>query len=255
MLNTTKMIFYFQPIYDCRQQRFSKLELLARFFPKYDVVATDTEEFISKAEKDGSISKIDLASLEFACNIFPCLKKYGIEMIHVNLSPATCTSPLLVEQIHKIVTSAKISPQNICIELTETNFSGNFTSLIDIAETLVHLKFTLALDDVGKGESGFDRILHLPISHFKLDKSMALQMETNNRISSLIGSLIQFANSSGMTVTAEGVETKQIAEKLIALGCHYLQGYYYAKPLSFEKLLQWLPSVSISDSIFQNSIL
>lgn len=254
MLNTTKIIFYFQPIYDCRRKCFTKVELLARFLPTYGIMVTDTEEVISQAEKDGSIADIDLASLEFACNTLPILKKYGIEMIHVNLSPTTCTSPLLIDQIHKIVTYTKIPPQNICIELTETNFSGKFTSLIGIAEALVQLQFKLALDDVGKGASGFDRILQLPISHFKLDKSMALQFETNIRISSLISGLIQFANSSNITVTAEGIETAQMAEKMASLGCHYLQGYYYSKPLSYEDFIRWLPLVSGSASTCDKTI-
>lgn len=255
MLNTTKITFYFQPIYDCRRKCFTKAELLARFLPTYGTMVADTEKVISQAEKDGSITEIDLASLEFACNTLPILQKYGIEMIHVNLSPTTCTSPLLIEQIHKIVTRTEISPQNICIELTETNFSGKFTSLIDIAEALVQLHFKLALDDVGKGDSGFDRILQLPISHFKLDKSMALQFESNIRISSLISGLIQFANSSNITVTAEGVESAQIAEKMASLGCHFLQGYYYSKPLSYEDFIQWLPLVSDSVSTCKKTIL
>lgn len=255
MLNTTKMTFCFQPIYDCQRKCFTKIELLARFLPKYGVGVTDTEDFISQAERDGSIAEIDLASLEFACSILPTLRKYNIEMIHVNLSPTTCASPLFVDQIHQIISHTKITPQNICIELTETNFSGKFTSLIDITEALVQLQFKLALDDVGKGDSGFDRILQLPISHLKLDKSLALQMESNERISSLISGLIQFADSSNITVTAEGVETAQIAQKLVSLGCHYLQGYYYSKPLSYEQLLQWLPLVSDSANIYDKTIL
>lgn len=255
MLNTTKITFYFQPIYDCRRKCFTKVELLARFLPTYGIMVADTEKVISQAEKNGSITEIDLASLEFACNTLPILQKYGIEMIHVNLSPTTCTSPLLIDQIYKIVTHTESSPKNICIELTETNFSGTFTSLIDIAEALVQLHFKLALDDVGKGDSGFDRILQLPISHFKLDKSMALQFESNIRIPSLISGLIQFANSSDITVTAEGVESAQIAEKMASLGCHFLQGYYYSKPLSYKDFIQWLPLVSDSASTCNKTIL
>lgn len=244
-MDTTNLTFYFQPIYDLRKNCFSKLELLTRFSPQNNQ-ATNTEEIIAQAEHDGNVIEIDLAALEFACTMLPALKQLdiGIETIHVNISPVTCSSPLLFDSIRQILDRTGITPSDICIELTETNFSGSLNFLVQVMETLRQLHFCLALDDVGKGESGFDRMLYLPFTHFKLDKSIALQLHSNERIPALISSLVHFADQNGMTVTAEGVETAQTAAQLYRLGCHYLQGYYYAKPMPYDHLISWLTSTA-----------
>lgn len=251
MPDTTKINFYLQPIYNSKKHCFSDLEVLARF-PMESGLETDVENSIAQAEQDGSIAGIDLAALKFACDKFPELKKYGIESIHVNLSPVTCAVPSLGRQIKQILDQTDTDPQNICIELTESNFSGNLAALLAVADMLIQFRFQLALDDVGKGESDFERIIHLPISHMKLDKSMAFHLDFNERIPRLISSLVQFTDASGMTITAEGVENAEVAEKLIALGCHYLQGYYFSKPLSYEQLLSWLSYHDLASPCFQH---
>lgn len=245
MIDTTKIMFYFQPIYDSGKDCFSKLELLTRFPPQNNQ-AINTEDIIAQAEHDGSVIEIDLAALEFACTMLPSLKKLdmGIETIHVNISPVTCTFPRLFDSIRQILDHTGVTPSDICIELTETNFSGSLNFLIQVMEALRQLHFCLALDDVGKGESGFDRMLYLPFTHFKLDKSIAFQLHSNKRIPALISSLVHFAEQNGMTVTAEGVETAQTAAWLCSLGCHYLQGYYYAEPMPYDHLISWLASTA-----------
>ena len=101
----------------------------------------------------------------------------------------------------------------------------------------------LSIDDFGTGHSSLARIEQLPIAELKIDRAFVLRMGTSGS-ATLISAVVRLAHDLGMRVVAEGVESEEVAQRLLLLGCDAAQGYYLARPLPAEDLEAWLCGAS-----------
>lgn len=195
------------------------------------------------------MSRIDCWVFRETCKRLPELRDHGLKRVNINLSPAACQNPDLLENMQKIMEKYGISHSEICMEITEMckpKDGGYFSAMVD---SLVHQGIRLALDDFGKGESNLIRLLKIPFSTLKIDKEMVWFMEDNPLAGQLIEDMIAFSHCNVIQMTAEGVETRDQALELASYGCDYLQGYYISPPVDYPGFLRFLETQGHRDFI------
>lgn len=229
---------FFQPFYSTEKQCIWGAEALFRLKDEYGRYY-NMDDLVARAEAEGWVSKIDCWVFRETCKKIPKLREYGLKRVNINLSPAACQNPDIVENMQKVMDQYGISRSEICMEITEmckVKDGDHFGAMVD---SLVHQGIRLALDDFGKGESNLIRLLQIPFSTLKIDKEMVWAMEDNPLAGQLIEDMIAFAHRNGIQVTAEGVETRDQARELASYGCDYLQGYYISPPVDYQHLIQF----------------
>ena len=141
----------------------------------------------------------------------------------------------------------ELPPNYLNLEITETA-SDSFSNTVDNnIKRLYEYGLSFSLDDFGTGYSSLNRILNLPLSIIKLDMSLvrpAFESDNPNAMT-LLRSSVGIAKSVGTEIVAEGVETKEMAEGIIALGVDHIQGFYYSKPLRKSEFIDKLNERSL----------
>lgn len=242
---------YYQPIYSVKEKRFKSAEALIRLNDvKYGFISPGL--FIPAAERSGAIHQIGEFVLKDVCRFMSSdkYKSLGMEQVEINLSLAQCIEGNFVDRVRNIVETFGIRPEKINLELTET------ASILDtdIAEknitALRKLGFSFALDDYGTGYSSIKRIAFLPLDIVKLDKSIADDID-NPQMLAVTTNTIRMLNNLNKKIVVEGVEDKETADKFIELGCDYIQGYYYARPMPEEELVNFIKAYERSSNLKQ----
>lgn len=230
---------YYQPIYSCRLKRFVSAEALLRLKdPEFGFVPPDV--FIPAAERSGLIVPISDYILKTVCGFISGerFKTLGIEYIEVNLSAVECIQDNLEERVMSSIRRASIPCSCLSLEITETALIYDAGKLKKNLFALSNQGLRICLDDYGSGYSDTRRIIDLPISIVKLDRSFLLGAERKlNQV--ILQDTVRMINDVGNHVVAEGVETKEQLRLLEGYGCDLIQGYYFSKPLpreDFEKL-------------------
>lgn len=238
-LSNHRFEIYYQPIYSCRLKRFVSAEALIRLKdPEYGFIPPDI--FITAAERLGVIHQISDFVLETVCSFIadPGFKKLGLDYVEVNLSALECVHDNLPERVLRIVKSEGISPRQLALEITETALIYNADKLKENLTTLAETGIMFCLDDYGTGYSDTRRILDLPFSVIKLDRSFQMGIERKfNQV--ILRDTVKMINDIGHHVVAEGVETEASLKLLEKFGCDMIQGYYFSKPIprkDFEEL-------------------
>ncbi len=241
-----KLEVFYQPIYSTKDKKFVAAEALLRMHDD-DHGFVSPAVFIPVAEANGSIVEIDSFVMESVCRMISenDFDKLGLHYIEVNLSPADCMQDNLVWKVKKMLFDHHVSPARLNLEITETA-SDSLTQLVDDNVRALHeIGIRFSLDDFGTGYSSLSRILQLPLSIIKIDKSI-LQPVFDERLSEaerknarlMLESCVDMIKRIGGEIVTEGVETAEQAEEVIRLGCDYIQGFYYSKPLPEELFLQ-----------------
>lgn len=230
--------YFYQPIFDVARGKIAKAEILLRMSDGAGGYF-DTETLITAAEKLDRIYDLDRNAFRHACQVQREFRAHGIEELAVNLSPAVCRNDLLPETV-RLLHETGGDPGAICVELTELYTLLDEQVFYSAVQDLYALGLKVAIDDFGSGYSSIRRMLSIPFHTIKLDKSLVWGIERQPLARSLIGELIQFARKNGLTVVAEGVESAEQAQILSDLDCHYLQGYFYGKPMPKQQFFSWI---------------
>lgn len=112
--------------------------------------------------------------------------------------------------------------------------------VIEILEQLAAMGLKLSIDDFGTGHSSLVHLRRLPVHTLKVDKSFVVDMDSDEENASIVRATIDLGHSLGLTVTAEGVETRTVHDLLKGMKCDYYQGYYIGKPMTLTELERWL---------------
>ncbi|MGX9887937.1 putative bifunctional diguanylate cyclase/phosphodiesterase [Streptomyces sp. NPDC002276] len=159
--------------------------------------------------------------------------------INVNLSPCQLSHPGLVQDTVDILERAGVSPDALCLEVTESALIGADDDLLKPLRRLAEMGVDIALDDFGTGYSNLANLRRLPVSILKLDRSFTQGMQqfpADPVDLKIVEGIVSLAHSLNLSVTVEGVETGAQAEQLRILGCDTAQGWYYARPGPPERL-------------------
>ena len=195
-------------------------------------------EFIPIAEQTGLFGLLDQWVIKNAFAQFANLKHHigGHILLSINLSSASLTS---LDLAGFIVKQARINgtlPSDVAFEVTETFAadSQNYPLLKELSQ----LGFGLTIDDFGVHHTSLSQLIQYPIKNIKFGRSFLETLFKENK-QSVIKPLIELCHSQGMTVTAQGIENAASHQWVVNYSCDFLQGYYYAHPMSFNDILQW----------------
>jgi diguanylate cyclase len=171
--------------------------------------------------------------LEGACSDLQGLGR----QVNVNMPVAQLLSDDLLSVVARALNRSCTKPAEVVIEVSERQAIPLEDDVFVRLDELKQLGIGLAIDDYGVGHANAERLLHFPqFSSLKIDKSVVQQAPTNSRARALLSSTINLAHDFGMTVTAEGVETKRQFELVKSLDCDFGQGYYIAHPQPIEAI-------------------
>ena len=152
------------------------------------------------------------------------------------------------DHLLKLINLTKPYAEQIIIEITERELIFNTQEIIKKFEQLKTFGYTLAIDDFGTGYSSFSYIKHIPIDFLKIDISFIKNIEQNKKDLAITDAIINFSKKLGIKTIAEGIETQKQAEILQKLGCDYLQGYYFYKPMPFNELKKHIKTTNSLDN-------
>lgn len=194
--------------------------------------------FIPVAEESGLILKLGDWMLKEAC--LALLKLAVIDEslpLSVNVSPKQFRQADFVEKVKRHLEETGAPAERLIFEVTEGLLIDNWQDTVARMKELNQLGIRFSIDDFGTGYSSLAYLKKLPLYELKIDKSFIQDMlsETNGR--AIVQSILSMAQHLGLKVVAEGVETREQADFLIAHGCHAMQGFYYARPTPLD---QWI---------------
>lgn len=237
-LKENRFEVYYQPIYSIEKHLLTGAEALVRLKDD-DGNFVSPEEFIPIAEQNGTIFEIGKFVFTTVCkNLSEInLNDFNIQKVDINLSVIQCIQEDMYKQLIDIRNQFGIPSSLINIEITETASTNSPDVLLKNMNYLQADGIELSLDDYGSGNSNISYILNLPFRMIKIDKSIVWKGFENTRAHIVLKSTIDMIKSLGLLVLAEGVETEEQAKHLQELGCEYLQGYYYSRPLPLQQFL------------------
>ena len=225
---------FFQPKIDVHRDCVGGAEALVRWFhPTVGFISPGF--FIPIFERSGFIGKLDLYVWEEACREIKRLEKQGLPVvpISVNASRLDFNVEDLPGVYAGIADRYGIDHRLLHIEVTETVYTDN-PEVVDILRGFKQLGFSCELDDFGSGYSSLASLSTLPIDVMKLDMSM-IRRATETHDFRIVESTINLAQVLGLATVVEGVELAEEARKVTEIGCDYIQGYYYSKPLNQDE--------------------
>ena len=224
-----QIVPYFEPQIDLTSGRLCGFEVLARWVhPTQGIIPPD--RFIPVAEDSGLIAELSLSIMRQA---FAAARDWDPSLsLSVNISPYQLRDAWLAQKIIKATVEGGFAANRLEIEITESALFDNLALAQSIVGSLKNQGVRLALDDFGTGYSSLAHLRALPFDRIKIDKSFVLSMLDNADSAAIVNAIIGLGANLNLPVTAEGVETDPIAERLAALGCAKAQGWNYGKPLS-----------------------
>lgn len=220
---------FLQPIMEAGNLRVIGAEALARIRDR-DGNYISPADFIPIAERNGCINTIGEQIFDKTCKFIKenSLDSIGLSWINVNLSPVQFFVSDIANSYDEIIRKNGLDFNIIHLEITEEAMVSQ-SLLLRQMESMKKKGFQFVLDDYGTGYSNLTRLQKCPFINIKID--MGLVWAYCKEPNLLLPSMITSFKSMGFTVTAEGIETKEMAEAMIRLGCDYLQGNYFSRPM------------------------
>lgn len=235
----------YQPIVSLHQHQLTGFETLLRWVhPLQGLISP--QEFLAIVEETGDIIQIGYWVLETACNQlrqwqqdFPNIPQLTLG---INVSTLQVVQSDFVERIQEIITEKQILPNLIKLEITESILMENIEVSSQKLEQLREIGVQVHIDDFGTGFSSFSYLKNLPIDVLKIDRSFTNKVATDIKSQRIIQSILRLANSLGMGIIVEGVETSEELEYFESLGGSSIevQGYFISHPLDTDKATQWI---------------
>ncbi len=199
-------------------------------------------DFIPLAEETGQIVHLGKWVITQACKDARELAKKGILQgrMAVNLSPLQFHRPGFLAALRHILYKTGLSADHLELELTEGILMKDSDGAIDILNALAGMGIATSIDDFGTGFSSLSYLKDLPVHSIKIDRSFVDKIVTNKKDAAVCAGAIAMAQEMDLKIVAEGVETKAQLDCLKDYGCKAFQGYYFARPMPFAEIEEWI---------------
>jgi EAL domain-containing protein (putative c-di-GMP-specific phosphodiesterase class I) len=200
-------------------------------------------EFIPLAEQTGLIVPIGLWVLETACAQLKQWEQHALTAhlsIAVNVSAKQFQQADFVSRVTEIVKTSQIDPTRLKIELTESTILDNVDLTTEKMQRLKKIGIAFSMDDFGTGYSSLAYLQKLPLNQLKIDQSFVRDLSDDENDATIVRAIISLGINLGLNVIAEGVETLEQRQFLVAHNCLAFQGYLFAKPLPIHELEEFL---------------
>lgn len=239
-LDGEELLLCYQPKVDMASGAVVGLEALVRWrHPREGNMPP--ENFIALAEKTGLVRPLTLWVINSVLRQCAAWRDLGIELpVAINLSVINLQDPYLERQISELMDAWDLPPSTIEVEITESAAIADPERAIDTLSRLHRLGIAISLDDFGTGYSSMVHLKRLPIDAIKIDKSFVLDMENDPDDAIIVKAIIDLAHNLGLAVVAEGVETRATWQRLQAMQCTTVQGFFISRPMEAEQATAWL---------------
>ena len=227
---------FLQPVIDSVTGKPIAAEALCRIRDKNGRILPP-DLFIPVAERNGLIDGVGDIVFKKACAFIHGhdIGAMGLKWINVNLSPIQCLRRDLTERLTGALRQYDIPAGMIHLEITEQSIV-DYAMMEEQIEGLRNVGFQFVLDDYGSGYSNLTRVKHYPFIDIKLD--MEVVWDYFKSRDGLLPHVVTAFKELGFTVTAEGIETREMADALVGIGCNHLQGFLYDKPLPIDEFVE-----------------
>jgi EAL domain-containing protein (putative c-di-GMP-specific phosphodiesterase class I) len=193
-------------------------------------------EFIEIAEENGAILPIGRWVLREACERAVAWERAGVIpptlFICVNVSAREVQQPGFVGAVEEALAWAGLEPGRLILEITETALIKSTSPTVTTLEALRALGVRIVIDDFGTGYFSLSHLRQFPVDALKIASEFIQLAEDDSRSAALAGAIVALGESLDIATVAEGIETREQAERMRTLGCTYGQGFFFAKPIS-----------------------
>ena len=233
-LADNKILCHLQPQYDM-EHKLRGFEALARLKDDSGKYISPAD-FIPVAEKTGLVDRIDMRVFELAVQfIGDVTAETGADItMSVNVSVRHLMKNNFIDDIKRLLRNYNVSPSIIEIEITESIMIDSAENALQRIDELKQLGFKVAIDDFGTGYSSLSYLNSFPTDMLKIDKSFIDNMNLNESSKQYVAMIISIGHTLDLKVISEGVESDDQVKVLKSIGCDYIQGYVWGKPMPLE---------------------
>jgi diguanylate cyclase (GGDEF)-like protein len=220
----------YQPVIDIRDRTLRSVEALLRWtHPTQGPI--QPQVIITGAERSGQIRPLGQWVLRQACLDLRRWNDAGhrIPTVAVNVSAAQLTAPGFVTSVRETLEDVAVTPEAVCLELTETVLLHDESRALSVMQQLRELGVRLALDDFGTGYSSLNYLRRFPFDTVKIDRSFTADVQ-QGATRTVVQAMIDLSHGLGHTVIVEGVETAQELDDMLTLGADHAQGFHLGRP-------------------------
>ncbi|TEA61619.1 bifunctional diguanylate cyclase/phosphodiesterase [Pseudomonas sp. CH235] len=239
------LLLYYQPIFELKTGKVTKLEALIRWqHPVHGLLTPD--RFIAIAENNGLIAELDNWVLRKACEDLGELSRHGCDDLKIawNCSPLNLAREELANEIEHALRSAGVAPERLELEVTENALMGNIANTLVLLRQIRALGVSLSIDDFGTGYSSLAYLKRLPLNTLKVDRSFILDIPKASADMEIVQAIIVMAHTLHLQVVTEGVESLEQYEFLERSGCDFIQGYLLSRPVPLAELRPVLEEIN-----------
>lgn len=231
---------HYQPIVSIRERVFSRAEALVRWrHPEYGLIGP--EGFIGLAERSGAIIQLTWDVLTRTIEQQAAWNREGLPLsIAVNISALFLRSVAAADEILGLLKASQVDPNTLILEITETERAPDPGVARALLERLRAAGVRISMDDYGVGYSDLGRLQYYPFSDLKMDRGLVARLPGDHEGRDIVAMLVSLARREKVSLTGEGIETREQWEALEALGCNYGQGFLIARPMPGERVTGWI---------------
>ena len=251
-----QLMLYYQPKRDARSGEISGAEALLRWkHPVRGMVSPG--EFIPVAERFGLIGALGNWVIDEACRQIRAWLDQGLRLpVAINLSVHQLRQPDLDARIRDALKRNRVPAELLICEITESVAMENTQASMRVFEQLAAIGVQLSIDDFGTGYSSLSYLRKLPANQLKIDRSFVQDLDKSPDARAIVEAVVRLAHALGLSVVAEGVETRAQQDILLELDCDEFQGFLFARPMPAADVAEWLrtsprPETALSDLFAQ----
>jgi EAL domain-containing protein (putative c-di-GMP-specific phosphodiesterase class I) len=243
------LALHYQPILSSDSAQVVGAEALLRWHHE-SLGFVPPDEFIGIAEQTGIMRYLTHWVLERAIRDHARRRAlFGPSSISVNISAVNLHEPDFEISVMTLLERYDVPPEELILEITETSVMKDPEYAISALKRLARRSIKLAIDDFGTGYSSLAYIQRLPLYEIKIDRSFIQAMDDVRNDQVIVKTTLNLSRDLGVKVVAEGIENPKVLNSLRKLQCDFLQGFYIARPMSMDALIEWQQS-DRNDEIF-----
>jgi diguanylate cyclase (GGDEF)-like protein len=238
-IDNNQLFLVYQPKINLQTGRITAVEALARWqHPKHGLIPPD--QFIPMAERTGFIKSLTMWGLSAGLSQAHDWSQQEFKIpVSVNLSARILDDGNFPDVLEELLRTHEVGPDQLELEITESVIMEDPAHALEILTRISRMGVALSIDDFGTGYSSLEYLKKLPVNAVKIDKSFVIHLTKDDNDAQIVRSIIDLAHNLRLKVVAEGVESREIWDRLVALKCDEAQGYYMSRPLPTPEMTKW----------------
>jgi diguanylate cyclase (GGDEF)-like protein len=239
-LERKEFVLFYQPKIDLASGRVTGVEALIRWrHPQQGMLAP--LEFMPMIEQTALIGAVTRYVIDHAQSQLAAWRRSGLELeMSVNLSACNLHDPMLPEDVEALMKAHSTPEGSLTVEVTESAAMTDTDRALRVLSALRRLGVGVSIDDFGSGHASIAYLASLPATEVKIDRSLITRMCESPRDEAIARTTIDLARHLDLRVVAEGIETAEVARRLLEIGCDSGQGYFISRPLPAVEFTEWL---------------